>query len=61
MLLAVAEAKLRGDSIKGIDLSKDINWQEAYKFCLKIGSEIESGMWVSFKNEVSRDYGRKFR
>ena len=61
MLLGVAEAKLKGESIKELNLSSDIDWEEAYRFCLKIGTEIESGMWVNFNNEISRDYGRKFR
>ena len=61
MLLGVAEAKLKGESIKELNLSKDIDWEEAYTFCLKIGTEIESGMWVNYNNEISREYGRKFR
>ena len=61
LLLGVAEAKLKGESIKELNLSSDIDWEEAYRFCLKIGTEIESGMWVNFNNEISRDYGRKFR
>ena len=61
LLLGVAEAKQRGGTIEGLNLKKEINWQEAYKRCLAIGTEIESGMWVAFKNEVSKDYGRKFR
>ena len=28
---------------------------------MKLGTEIESGMWVFFKHEISREYGRKFR
>ena len=61
MLLGVCEAKLKKESIKELDLVKDIDWEQAYQFCLKLGTEIESGMWVNFNHEISREYGRKFR
>ena len=61
LLLGVAEAKLKGESIKGLDLSNGIDWLSAYVFCLKLSTDIESGMWVFFQHENIRGYERKFR
>ena len=30
LLLGVTEAKLKGESIKELDISKDLDWEEAY-------------------------------
>ena len=61
LLLGVAETKLKGQLLEELDISGRIDWEAAYNFCLKLGTDIESGMWVQFKNEISREYGRKFR
>ena len=58
-MLGVGEAKLNKESIKDLDLDKEIDYENAYQFCLKLGTEIESGMWVNFNHEISREYNRK--
>ena len=63
LLLGVAEAKLKGESIEKFDAnpySTDY-WKQATKFCSDISQQIESGMWVCYNSELNKEYSRKFR
>jgi hypothetical protein len=35
--------------------------EKAFDLCKALGTNIESGMWVFFENQISKEYGRKFR
>ena len=61
LLLGVAEAKLHSEEIPGLKIDSDSLWSEATKKCNELSLKIESGMYVSFDSEVSREYSRKFR
>ena len=64
LLLGVAEAYDRKHKIKGLDLNdfeSENFWPQAAKYCEGIASMIEASMWVYFNEEVSKEYGRKFR
>lgn len=64
-MLGVEEAAERGDAIETLATNLDIDdpsrLEKAFTLCHSLGTNIESGMWVFFENEISKDYGRKFR
>lgn len=37
------------------------NLDEMAKGCIELASQIESALFVKMKEEISRDYGKKFR
>ena len=63
LLLGVAEAKAMGKIVAKLDLTKEgsMLWDKATKLCSDISQQIESGMWVLYDSQLSKEYSRKFR